>query len=177
MDGEKLIEAALFISTEPMAIGELSRISGLKETGAKKAVKRLMRSYEEMGSALVIKRIGEDQYFMQAKDSFAAPLTDLVKPAVGQEVLKTLSIIALRQPVTQSEVVKARGHSTYQHVKELLGKEFILAEPKGRTKELCTTKKFADYFGLSHDLVELKKRVGEMMRSEPVAVEELDKVQ
>ncbi|MFQ5815159.1 MAG: SMC-Scp complex subunit ScpB [Candidatus Hydrothermarchaeaceae archaeon] len=133
MEGEKLIEAALFVSSEPIAIGELSRISGLKKTEAERAVERLMRSYEEMGSALEIKSIGENQYFMQAKDSFAAPLIDLVKPAVGQEVLKTLAIIALRQPVTQAVVVKARGHSAYQHVKELLGKEFISAEPKGRT--------------------------------------------
>ncbi|MFQ5815158.1 MAG: hypothetical protein ACE5G7_01520 [Candidatus Hydrothermarchaeaceae archaeon] len=42
---------------------------------------------------------------------------------------------------------------------------------------MSTTKKFADYFGLSDDLVELKKRVGEMLRGEPGFVEELEKVQ
>jgi segregation and condensation protein B len=166
MEGEKLIEAALFVSSEPVAIGELSKISGLGKARVKKAVEKLMHSYRKMESALEIRRIGEDKYFMQAKDAFSAPLVELVKPAVGDEILKTLAIIALRQPVTQAEVVRARGHSAYQHVKELIGKEFISARPKGRTKELSTTDKFADYFGLSHDLVELKKSVSDMLRSE-----------
>lgn len=165
MEGDKLIEAALFVSADPIALEELSRISGLSREDAKVAVERLVKSYQEMGSALEIRKIGDDQYFMQAKDSLAAPLVELVKPTLGQEVLKTLAIVALRQPVTQAEVVKTRGYSTYHHVKELVGKEFISAVPKGRTKELATTKKFADYFGLSSDLVELKKRVGELMRA------------
>ncbi len=177
MEGDRLIEAALFVSTDPIDIGELSRISGLKTNNVKKAVKGLMKTYSEMGSALEIRKIGDDQYFMQAKDSFAAPLVDLVKPAVGDEVLKTLSMIALRQPVVQSDLVKARGSSVYQQVKELIGKEFITAEPLGRTKELRTTRKFADYFGLSDDLVELKKRVAEMLRSEPISPVSLDKVE
>ncbi len=174
MEGEKLIEAALFVSADPISLEELSRISGLSREDAKAIVKKLMQSYQEMDSALEVRKIGDDQYFMQAKDSLAAPLIDLVKPTVGQDVLKTLAIIALRQPVTQAEVVKARGYSTYHHVKELAGKEFISAVPKGRTKELSTTKKFADYFGLSSDLVELKKKVGELMRAAPSVVKETE---
>ncbi|MEE8167935.1 MAG: SMC-Scp complex subunit ScpB [Candidatus Hydrothermarchaeales archaeon] len=162
-DEQQLVEAALFVSNDPISVEELSRILGLKKGKVKKIIDGLIKGYEEKESALEIRRIGKDQYFMQARDAFAAPLIDLVKPAVSQDVLKTLSLVALRQPITQAEVIKARGYVGYVHVKALLNKEFLSAEPKGRTKLLSTTQKFADYFGLSNDLVELKKRMGKML--------------
>lgn len=158
MNTEQLIEAALFVSTNPISVEKLCEVSGAPSGEVVKTVEKLIVRYEAAESALEIRRIGDD-YLMQAKDIYATPLTDLVKPAVSEEVLKTLSMIALKQPVTQAEVVKARGYSTYTHVKELVNKEFIAAEPKGRTKLLTTTPKFADYFSLPAEVVELKKAI------------------
>lgn len=159
MNSSQLVEAALFVSTNPISIGELSRVSGMPQEEVKNVLERLAENYRSRESALEIRKIGDDQYMMQVKDVFAAPLLSLVKPAVSSEVLKTLSVIALKQPVAQAEVVKARGYSTYVHVKELVGKEFISAAPKGRTKILTTTKKFADYFALPPKIEELKKSI------------------
>jgi segregation and condensation protein B len=164
MKSEQLIEAALFVSTDPISISELSRISGMKEREVKKIVESLKKAYEERESAIEIRKIGDEHYIMQAKDIFAAPLIDLVKPDVSQEVLKTLSLIALKQPITQAEVVKARGYSAYSHVKELANKEFIQAEPKGRTKLLTTTKKFSDYFGFPYDIEGIKKELAKQLK-------------
>jgi segregation and condensation protein B len=126
-------------------------------------IKELQESYEKQDSAIEIRKIGRDLFIMQAREVFAAPLLELVKPTVSQEVLKTLSLIALKQPIMQAEVVKSRGPVTYQHVKELLGKEFITAHPTGRTKIIHTTRKFADYFGFSPNLEELKKEIAKQL--------------
>jgi chromosome segregation and condensation protein ScpB len=40
------------------------------------------------------------------------------------------------------------GSSVYDHVKELVEKEFITAEKQGRSKSLKTTKKFREYFSV-----------------------------
>lgn len=159
LNSSQLIEAALFLSTDPISMERLREISGAGPGEIRKIVGELQVAYEERSSAIEIRKIGKDLFLMQAKDIFAAPLLDLVKPAVSQEVLKTLSLIALKQPITQAEVVKSRGQSTYSHVKELVGKDFISAQPTGRTKILHTTQKFADYFGFSVNLEELKKEI------------------
>ncbi|MDI6654595.1 MAG: SMC-Scp complex subunit ScpB [Methanobacteriota archaeon] len=161
---EQLIEAALFLSMDPISIEELCRISGAAKEEIRNAVELLKNSYESRESAVEIRRIGGDSYLMQVKDIFATPLLGLVKPAVSQEVLKTLSLIALKQPVTQAEVVKSRGYSTYAHVKELVNKGFIFAAPAGRTKLLTTTQKFADYFGFPPQIEKLKKAIGEQLK-------------
>ena len=167
MKAKQLIEAALFVSTDPVSIEELYRITGISSREKiDEAIDALIKEYNEKNSALEIRRIGNDSYIMQARDAFSTPLLDLVKPVVSDEVLKTLSIIALRQPITQAEVVKARGYRTYAHVKELLAKEFIAAEPKGRTKLLTTTQKFADYFSLPGEVLQLKKELARQLNIE-----------
>ncbi len=164
MKTKQLIEAALFVSTNPLSLEELSKITGEDKEKIEKLVKELMNEYKARESAIEIRKIGDNQYFMQAKDAYAVSLMDLVKPAISQPILKTLSLIALKQPITQAEVVKARGASAYSHVKELLNKEFISAQRKGRTKVLRTTKKFSDYFGFSYDIEKIKKEIAGRLR-------------
>lgn len=167
MKAKRLIEAALFVSTDPVSVEELCRITSTSSREEiERAVDALMKEYDEKNSALEIRRIGGDSYIMQARDDLSASLLDLVKPVLGDEVLKTLSIIALRQPITQAEVVRARGYRTYAHVKELVAKEFISAEPHGRTKILTTTQKFSDYFSLPGEVLQLKKELARQLNVE-----------
>ncbi|MBU2560414.1 SMC-Scp complex subunit ScpB [archaeon] len=163
LEPRQIVEAALFVSTDPISMKKLEEITGAGKGEIKRMIKELQEIYEARDSAVEIRRIGSDLYLMQAREIFAAPLLGLVKPTVTQEVLKTLSLIALKQPIMQAEVVKSRGPITYVHVKDLLAKDFITAHPTGRTKILHTTRKFADYFGFSPDLEELKKEIARQL--------------
>ena len=163
LDPRQIIEAALFVSTDPISIKKLEEISGSGRGEIKRMIESLSAAYKAAESAIEIRKIASDLFIMQAREIFAAPLLELVKPTVSQEVLKTLSLIALKQPIMQAEVVKSRGPITYTHVKELLLKEFITAVPTGRTKILHTTQKFADYFGFSPNLEELKKEIAQQL--------------
>lgn len=109
LDPRKLIEAALFVSTDPLSIKELKEISGASEGDVRGIVRELQNAYEAQNSAIEIKKIGKDRFTMQAKDVFSLPLSGLVKPAMSEEALKTLSLIALKQPIAQSKVVRSRG--------------------------------------------------------------------
>ena len=77
--------------------------------------------------------------------------TELNKPT--QE---TLALIAYKQPVMQSIIVKMRGNRAYEHIKDLEQLEFIMSEKSGRTRLLKATQKFYDYFDIVHD--ELKEK-------------------
>lgn len=168
MSMEQTIEAALFVSTEPISLEQLCRIAGAEKEQVRSAVEALKKEYENRKSAIEIRSIGEEHYIMQARDEFSAPLLSLVKPAVQHEVLKTLSFIAMKQPITQAETVKARGYRAYAHIKELAAKEFLQAAPKGRTLMLTTTQKFADYFGLSgKDIAQLKRQMAAQLSAIP----------
>jgi len=64
-------------------------------------------------------------------------------------LIRTLAIIAYKQPIRQCDLVVIRGNKSYDHVKELEKRGMINAAKQGRTKVLTTTRAFADYFGLA----------------------------
>lgn len=150
-----LIEAALFIAAKPMSLEEIKAIVNLPEDEIKKLLEEMKSRYSDHGIKVVEH---EGLFELQIKDEYVKQVEHL---APGRELsrglLQTLSLISYRAPIKQSEVVKIRGNRAYEHVKELLDKGLIKAEPKGHTKILSLTKKFMDYFGLSN-LKDLKER-------------------
>ena len=86
-----------------------------------------------------------------------------LKPAVQ----KTLTIIALKEPIRQTALKDMRGSTAYEHVQELLDKGFIskTKDKNGRSFNLKTTSKFAEYFKLKGDtkalakMLDLEKRI------------------
>ncbi len=87
-----------------------------------------------------------------------APEAD-IPPAM----LKTLAIIAYKQPVTQSKLVKERGNRIYAYVKKLREHELIEAKKKGRTKILTVTPKFREYFQIQDVKNSVKNYMSEDM--------------
>ena len=57
----------------------------------------------------------------------------------------------------QSEIIKVRGNTAYEHVAKLKDMEFIKSEKLGRTRLLKTTQKFCDYFDVVGE--ELKQKL------------------
>ncbi len=163
---KQLVEASLFVSTNPLSLEELCNATGCtSKSKVQTAVEKLKNEYNQNDGALKISQIADDKYTMHVKGEFSRKVSNLVEPAVSDGVLKTLSFIALRQPIAQSEVVKARGYFAYDHVKELANKEFIFAEPKGRTKVLTTTPTFSEYFGLeSKEPMKIKTQLERTLR-------------
>lgn len=149
LDAKSIIEAALFMSTSPMTVRALSKLAGVNSWKiVQDKLKELQLEYEQRGSAIVIS-FEDGGYIMRLKPEYERKVSGLAKEAeLSRGALKTLAVIAKNDVMKQSKLVKMIGSSVYDHVKELVEKEFITAEKQGRTRVLKTTKKFKDYFSV-----------------------------
>ena len=167
-----LIEAALFVAGRPLDVNELGQVIGSRSK--KKAMKyadTLIQDYSARNTALEILALKDERYVLQVKAEFTHLIQKLVnRPLLSSGPLKTLSYIALRQPISQKRVIDVRGQHAYGHIKELKERRLIQAEKSGRSMALKTTSDFADYFGLPNDITDMKKNLkkifGEALKDE-----------
>ena len=143
-----VIEAALFASGRTLTPRELADLSGLSEERARSLADDLAEEYKARDSGIEIKRIGEG-YCMQVRFGLAGRVLSFAPKEIEAPLIRTLAIIAYKQPIKQSVLVDIRGNKSYDHVKELEKRGLINAEKFSRTKLLTTTRGFADYFGIS----------------------------
>jgi len=167
-----LLEAALFVAGRPLDLNELCQVIGSRsKKKAQKYADTLMQEYNMRNTALEILALKDERYVLQVKGEYTHLIQKLVnRPLLTSGPLKTLSYIAIRQPISQKRVIDVRGQHAYGHIKELKERKLIVAEKSGRTMALKTTDDFADYFGLPHDILEMKKNLkkifGEALRDE-----------
>ncbi|MFX1329842.1 MAG: SMC-Scp complex subunit ScpB [Promethearchaeota archaeon] len=151
-----LIEAALYAAGGPLTIEELSTKLEFPKKEVEILVNELAFDYLERVTALIIAQIG-DRYQMQIRPEYTEKVSKFAKGgAIAERYLRTLTVIALKQPILKSTVIKLRGTGAYEHIKYLLDNEFINAVKKGRSHELTTTDKYADMFGLPRDIRQMK---------------------
>lgn len=151
MDEVNKVEAILFASGKAMEEEHIKELAGLKPKQTKDALEGLKKRYEEADSSLFIFndatrwKINVKEHYIDLVRSLVAE-TELEKP-----VLETLAIIAYRQPILQSDVVKARGERAYEHIHELVERGFATKEKYGRSFKLKLTDKFYNYFDVEGD--------------------------
>ena len=149
---ERVLEALLFTSSEPLSIKDLDK--NLPENvDVESVIGTLQKQYETRGVNL--KRVGNSIVLRTAKDLdhlfFAKKVT---KRNISRAARETLAIIAYHQPVTKLEIEEIRGVSVGSGTIDLLMElEWIKfgrrkATP-GRPLTFHTTDKFLDYFDLS----------------------------
>jgi segregation and condensation protein B len=143
-----VIEAALFASGKTLSVRELAELSGLSEERASALAGDLAAEYAARGSGIEVKSIG-DGYSMQVRFGLAGRVLSFAPKEIEAPLIRTLAIIAYKQPIKQSDLVQIRGNKSYDHIKELVGRGLINAEKYSRTRLLTTTPGFADYFGIS----------------------------
>jgi len=154
---KNLIEGALYAAGSPLDIEEIATKLELSKKLVEELITELAYEYLDRSSALVIAQVGE-RYQMQLRPEYTESVSKFTKGgAIADKYLRTLTIIALKQPILKSTVIKLRGTGAYEHVKYLLDNELITAEKKGRSSELMTTEKYADMFGLPKNREELKR--------------------
>lgn len=159
------IEAALYASDRPLEIQELKKTVGTSsETYVRKLLDKLKEKYEE-NSSLELKETNEDMFTVQLQEEFIPKVEDVVsKTKLTRGTLKTLAVIAYKQPIKQSELAEIRGGRVYHYVKKLLELGFIEAKPHKRTRVLRTSKKFAGYFGFEDQMDKIREKLQQMMK-------------
>ena len=164
---KNLIEGGLYASGSPLDIEELSTKLEMPKKLTEELVNELAFEYLERNSALIIAQVG-DKWQMQLKPEYTEQVSKFAKGGgIAERYLRTLTVIALKQPIMKSLLIKLRGAGAYEHVKYLLDNDLISAVKKGRSQELTTTDKYSEMFGLPKDVRELKRVMINQLGVEP----------
>ncbi|MEM7190790.1 MAG: SMC-Scp complex subunit ScpB [Pseudomonadota bacterium] len=172
---ERMIEALLFASAEPMTRAQIEdRLPHGTDAGA--AIESLRKRYEGRGVSL--SRIGPGWAFRTAPDLGHLMRREAVETRrLSRAAVETLAIIAYHQPTTRAEIEEIRGVSVSRGTLDLLLElDWIKLgrrrETPGRPVTFVTTGAFLDHFGLSsaRDLPGIKElRAAGLLESRPPA--------
>lgn len=152
------IEAVLFTTAKALKVKEIAETLGCEEADdVEEALLELIMDYASRDTALEID--DEDGYILQLKTEHMDIVEKLCPVELKPAVLKTLTVIALKEPIRQSYLKELRGSTAYDHVPELVEKGLISKnkDKNGRSFNLKTTAKFAEYFKLKGDAKALAK--------------------
>ena len=170
---ERMVEAVLFASTEPVTVRELEARMP-HGCDAAEALAHLRRRYEGRGVRLV--QIGEAWALRTAPDlGFLMQKETVETRKLSRAAIETLAIVAYHQPVTRAEIEEIRGVSVSRGtIDQLLEMGWVrLGRRKmtpGRPVTFVVTPDFLDHFGLesARDLPELKElRAAGLLENRP----------
>ena len=85
---------------------------------------------------------------MQLKSGYHDKSIMIAEPAIDEDVLKTLSLIAFHQPIKQSNLRRMAGDKIYDHVDFLSDLRLVNTKKHRNTEMITLTKNFPEYFGL-----------------------------
>ena len=159
---ERMVEAILFASAEPVTVSELSARMPHGCDPAE-ALAYLRKRYEGRGVHLV--RVGDSWAMRTAADLGHLMRKETVENRkLSRAAIETLAIVAYHQPVTRAEIEEIRGvavsRGTVDQLMELdwirLGRRRMTP---GRPVTFVVTEHFLDHFGLesARDLPGIKE--------------------
>ncbi|MFU8880975.1 MAG: SMC-Scp complex subunit ScpB [Rhodobacterales bacterium] len=159
---ERMVEAILFATAEPVTVRELQARMP-HGCDAAEALVHLRKRYAGRGVHLV--RVGDAWAMRTAPDlGFLMQKESVETRKLSRAAIETLAIIAYHQPVTRAEIEEIRGVSVSRGtVDQLLEMEWIRFGRRkmtpGRPVTFVVTEAFLDHFGLesARDLPGLKE--------------------
>ena len=171
---ERMVEAILFASAEPVTLREMA---GRMPHGSSPqiAVQNIQRHYAGRGIEVV--RVDQAWAIRTAADLGFLMQRDTIEiRKLSRAAIETLAIIAYHQPVTRAEIEEIRGVSVSRGtIDQLLELEWIKLgrrrQTPGRPVTFVVTEKFLDHFGLENarDLPGLKElRAAGLLDNRPV---------
>ncbi len=149
------LEAVLFAAGEPLSVAEIADYLHIEKSQVWNLFSALKKEYENETRGLMLREVN-GKFQLVTKPAYYEYLTGLCKTKeikLSNAAMETLSIIALKQPVTRAEIENIRGVKAEKVVNTLLDLELITEA--GRKKSIgnpilyATTDKFLTVFGLT----------------------------
>lgn len=162
---EALIEAALFISSDPLTLRKLGKVVDADKKEIKESLENVEDKFSGEDHGIELFKSTEG-YELRVKPDYLddvshlTPYSDLTR---GQ--LKVLALVAFKGPIKQSSIAKIIGNRSYSYIKQLEKKRLIRTEKHGRTKKLEITDEFKNYFGIE-ERKELEDKLEEKLGEE-----------
>lgn len=166
MTAAAIIEAALFLESDPITIDELAKKTELTHDEIHQSIEELKEKYTHKNSGLSLLEMNNTILLTPSKECW-----EILKGVYGKKydeklskaALETLSIIAYSQPITKAEIDILRGVSADGMIRLLQKKKLIKVTGKkdipGKPPLFGTTKDFLKLFKLNSiaDLPKLKE--------------------
>lgn len=163
----KKVEAALFISGKFFGLQELVMLTDVNPLMLKELLRKLIEKYNKEDSAIEIVS-KENMWKMDVRQEYVHMINKLATGSAefSKTEQETLAVIAYKQPVKQSVIIKIRGNKAYEHIKKFIEIGLVSAKKSGRTKELKLSDDFYEYF-------HLQKKEGKIVGIEEKGEEEV----
>ena len=170
---ERMVEAILFATAEPITVADLNaRMPHGCDAAA--ALKTLAERYE--GRGVTLSRVGDAWALRTAADlGFLMQKETRETRKLSRAAIETLAIVAYHAPVTRAEIEEIRGVSVSRGtIDQLLELEWLKLgrrrDTPGRPVTFVVTQTFLDHFGLesARDLPGLQElRAAGLLDSRP----------
>ena len=160
------LESALYSAGRPLTLEDLIKASGTEsrqKTTA--ALDSIIKKMKNVFKAIEVVILPDGSYVFQLKPEYSSSVRKYAsKPLLSRATQKTLSYIALEQPISSKQLLEVRGSGVYAQLKELRQLNFIEHQAVGRLRIYSTTEKFQKYFGIEGDVTALKQKLFKKIR-------------
>lgn len=157
------VEALLFAVGKHIDIEEICRITKAEsKSEVSHALEEIQNDYDGRESPIMVVSEG-NAWKLTVREKYLGMVKNLVaETELSKTILESLAVIAWKNPVKQSEVIKIRTNKAYDHIHELEDLGFIARTKHGRTMLIKLTDKFYNYFELTGDadIREVFEKVG-----------------
>ena len=163
----KILEAVFFVSGRFLNMQEIISLTDLNPIIIQDLIDRLKEKYNKENSAIEIvetpkgvpRNISGEMstrgknvmWKMDVRQEYSYVINKLATGSAEftKAEQETLAIIAFKQPIKQSVIIKIRGNKAYDHVKKFSDLELIKKKRMGHTYELSLSDDFYDYFSVA----------------------------
>ncbi len=146
------LEAVLFVSGRFLNMQELISFTDLNPIILGELIEKLQEKYNKESSAIeIVEKNG--LWKMDVKPEYSDIINRIATGSseFGKAEKETLAIIAYKQPIKQSVIIKIRGNKAYEHIKKFVELGLIRRKKVGHTHDLFITDEFYDYFNMQRD--------------------------
>jgi len=143
----KKVEAALFIAGRFLSLQELISLTDINPIILRKLLDDLEDKYKDSAIEVIKK---DEKWKMDVGQEYFGMVNRLAGGSAefSNAEQETLAIIAYKQPMKQSVLIKIRGNKAYDHVKNFVSMGLVRKKRIGHTSELSLAEEFYDYFQL-----------------------------
>ena len=146
-NSEEKVESALFIAGRYLTLQELMMLTDINPIMLKSILHDLLKKYSS-GVIRIIQR--SNAYKMDIAEQYHYLINKLAtgNAEFTKAEQETLAIIAYKQPIKQSVIIKIRGNKSYDHIKKFRQLGLVIAKRVGHTLDLSLSEEFYEYFNV-----------------------------
>ncbi len=147
----KKLEAVFFVSGRYLSMEDLISLTDLNPIIIRELIEKLQDKFTKQDSSIEIVR-KEGLWKMDVRAEYQSIVNRLATGSAefSKAEQETLAIVAYKQPIKQSVIIKIRGNKAYDHVKKFNDLGLIKKKRTGHTHELSLAEDFFDYFNVSN---------------------------